>query len=631
MLSKYKELLHLKIGLLGYILLGFHIFASSVIFLKYEIFFHEEISLPKAIFAFIYFFLSIIGLYHFVNLWTYHRRFLKHFLNFLLLFLYIVTTLYSLQSNGMLDFFIVRDEIDTLISDVNAQKAVYDRISPFFIFIMLFFITILVFIDYRFKFFKGEQYPKPLFPKRVFVTILYLGLLLYPSPYKDAASSFIYSVIDYYILYPKYEVLVEDNQDYPFKQEKYSYTKKNIIPVSPSQKPHVFLLIMESLNTNVVESHLNNGREYTPYLNRLIKQGLYIENFYGNSVRSCNGLFSIFSSLLPPIKGKATYISPNLNFQALPAIFARDNYHTIYFQAYKNLEFDKLDKFLIKNKFSEIHTVYPYLTSKEREGIWGWGPEDIAFYKGFFRYLDQNHKVRLTQKKQPYFMTLATVSNHYPYNVPPSKRYLFKEPQSIKEKYANSIYLSDKHLKIFFKELKKRQYLKNSLIIITSDHAYPVGGHGIKNNELGFYEESFRIPFVMIWENKISPQRISSHVFSQIDIAPTLVDLLKLPVDQNHFQGVSMQKPLKKSRLTYLVQPYNGRYISVVDYPFKYIKHLRTGRNYLFNIESDQMEEKNLLANYTQEEIMTWDKKLEYLFLNQYLIEENKIWQEVAD
>ena len=154
----------------------------------------------------------------------------------------------------------------------------------------------------------------------------------------------------------------------------------------------------------------------------------------------------------------------------------------------------------------------------------------------------------------------------------------------MEEKYANSMYLSDQQLKVFFTELKKRNYLKNSIIIITSDHGYPIGKHKFINNELGFYEDSFRIPFLMLWKNKISPQRIKNQVFSQVDIAPTLVDLLKLSIQRHHFQGNSIFKSSKRAKPSYLVQPYNGGYLIVVEYPFKYIKHLRTGKKFIFNI-----------------------------------------------
>ena len=213
--------------------------------------------------------------------------------------------------------------------------------------------------------------------------------------------------------------------------------------------------------------------------------------------------------------------------------------------------------------------------------------------------------------------------------MPKEYRYLYPNPKNIKEKYANSTYLSDLQLKVFFNELNKRKYLNNNLVIITSDHGFPVGDHKLKNNELGFYDDSFRIPFLLLWKGKIKPQRVKKGVYSHIDIAPTLVDLLRLSLKQNSFQGTSIFSPDHKD-IHYLVQPYNGRYLSVIDYPFKYIKHLRTQRKYLFNLETDPQEINNLieLNKVPLQEIQTWEKKLDYLIINQQLIHNNQIWKE---
>ena len=78
------------------------------------------------------------------------------------------------------------------------------------------------------------------------------------------------------------------------------------------------------------------------------------------------------------------------------------------------MSFDKLHSSLIKNRFSEGHSVYTYMTDKDKQDIWGWGPEN----KVYFKYLDQYHKAQISKKNKPYFVTLSTVNGHYPYDVP---------------------------------------------------------------------------------------------------------------------------------------------------------------------------------------------------------------------
>ena len=94
---------------------------------------------------------------------------------------------------------------------------------------------------------------------------------------------------------------------------------------------------------------------------------------------------------------------------------------------------------------------------------------------------------------------------------------------------------------MFFDELNKRPEYSNSLIVITADHAFPVGDHGIYFNEVGYFEESFRIPCLILWGNQINPKFDSENVFSQIDIAPTILSSINAMPALHHFQGQNMQ------------------------------------------------------------------------------------------
>ena len=98
------------------------------------------------------------------------------------------------------------------------------------------------------------------------------------------------------------------------------------------------------------------------------------------------------------------------------------------------------------------------------------------------------------------------------------------------------------------------------MVVVTSDHGFPVGEHGINHNEIGFYDDSFRVPFLLIWKGVVSPARISDAPASQLDIAPTLLHLLGLEQRRHHFQGRSLLDASAPVRPIPLIQPYNGTY-----------------------------------------------------------------------
>ena len=209
-------------------------------------------------------------------------------------------------------------------------------------------------------------------------------------------------------------------------------------------------------------------------------------------------------------------------------------------------------------------------------------------------------------KGQPVFSFLATVGNHMDFDhIPSDRMHLYQSPQSYREHYANSIYLSDKHLETFIEELKKRGRYKNSIIVITGDHSIPSGDHGITNNEIGYYEESFRVPFLLLWPDKIKPQRIRDVAYSQLDIAPTIIDLLNRPIGDHPFQGQSIFQKTAKEHPIYLVQPYNGVYLSVLNYPLRYFKHISDNREYVYDLQKDPQETQNIkneISSHTLDE-----------------------------
>jgi membrane-anchored protein YejM (alkaline phosphatase superfamily) len=68
-----------------------------------------------------------------------------------------------------------------------------------------------------------------------------------------------------------------------------------------------------------------------------------------------------------------------------------------------------------------------------------------------------------------------------------AKRQLHSEPQSIRQAYANSLRLTDEHLGYLVNELEERRLLDDTTVIITSDHAFPLGKHGRSHTEAAFY------------------------------------------------------------------------------------------------------------------------------------------------
>jgi arylsulfatase A-like enzyme len=115
-----------------------------------------------------------------------------------------------------------------------------------------------------------------------------------------------------------------------------------------------------------------------------------------------------------------------------------------------------------------------------------------------------------------------------------------------------------------------------------------------------------------------------------MDIAPTLIDLIGIKPRHHHFRGVSLFAA-KPQQPIYLIQPYNGIYLGVIyGGRWKYVHHLGTGRDYLYDLESDPRERKNVAEEVDPAFEEQLSDLLHMIYLNQKLIETDRVWNSEA-
>jgi len=463
---------------------------------------------------------------------------------------------------------------------------------------------------------------RPLLPKTAVALGLYGALLAVPLTSWDELTHFLRTVREYYQPGSAYNVALGP-KEFPLLATAPPTTS----PLPPgARRPDVYLLMLESVNAGFVGTRTADGREYTPVLNALLGRGLSVERFYGNSIQTCKGQFATLLSLVPSTAGKEYYRFLDTRFHSLPALLAEHGYDTVYFQAHRDLAYDGTGPFLGRNGFAELHSVVEYLDPREREAHAGWGVPDELFYRGFFTFLDDHR--RRSDAGRPLFVTLAPVFNHEDWShLAPEEQELYRPARTWRERYANSLHLSDRALGGFVAGLERRGLLRDAVLVIVGDHGYPMNEHGIQYNQSGFYEESFRTPFLLIHDGAVAPERVRGVAASQLDIAPTIADAVGIGGYRSHFQGVSLLARPRPHRPIPMVQPYSGRYLEIYERPWKFIRHLRDGREYLFDLEADPGERRNLAGDPARAgDLDRLRGRLGVFFLTERACEENRVW-----
>ncbi len=97
--------------------------------------------------------------------------------------------------------------------------------------------------------------------------------------------------------------------------------------------------------------------------------------------------------------------------------------------------------------------------------------------------------------------------------------------------YDNGVFQFDGVVKSAIAQLQEKGYLSDAIVVITGDHGEMLGEHGQFGHANGVYEPVLHVPFVIIrygyTENYSS---VLPRVVSQIDIAPTILTDLSMPI-----------------------------------------------------------------------------------------------------
>ncbi len=169
--------------------------------------------------------------------------------------------------------------------------------------------------------------------------------------------------------------------------------------------------------------------------------------------------------------------------------------------------------------------------------------------------------------------------------------------------YYNGVLQADSVLRTIWHWLRDAGYLKDSVVVVTSDHGEALGEHG----QLG-HARSLRTPELLIplWIHDPTGRLKAQDLVFQQDISPTILDLLGLPIPQS-WEGASLVHGLPSDRWQPLyfingrdqfglIRRRDGR---VVKYDF----NQRTGRESIHDLDADLLETNHVATQMTSSEI----------------------------
>jgi arylsulfatase A-like enzyme len=179
--------------------------------------------------------------------------------------------------------------------------------------------------------------------------------------------------------------------------------------------------------------------------------------------------------------------------------------------------------------------------------------------------------------------------------------------------YDNGIFQLDKYIRDIFLVLKEKGYLEDAIVIITSDHGDGIGERGYYYHTYQLYQEDISIP-LLVYDTSNRCQLVNTRYGTHIDIAPTVLDCLGLPMVST-WQGRSLLKQPAKNRFTFHQTIRNKEEFALIKEDGEHMYKLMASRvrNELYNLRlfeiySDPHEKNDLMKSADSElvnEMMT--------------------------
>lgn len=301
---------------------------------------------------------------------------------------------------------------------------------------------------------------------------------------------------------------------------------------------NVIFIQIESLENLIINKSIN-GKEISPFLNKLARESLYFTNIYeqnnaGNSI-DCD---LMVNTSIYPLGDKITALNygENTYSNSLPRILESEGYKTISSHAEEVGEFNWTE--LHKNGFG-VENLWDISDYVYEETV-GYGLSD----RSFLTQLSE----KLKSIEEPFFLQAPTLSNHGPFDIDEEYREL-DLPEEIDESYLGgyfeSVHYTDKQIEMFFNKLENSGLLEDTMVVLYGDHG---GVHKYYNDDIEgldyegnwWKEYDNRIPLI-IYSKGMTPNIVEASG-GQVDI-PTTVSYL-LGVDENKYLDTSMGRVL---------------------------------------------------------------------------------------
>ena len=320
-----------------------------------------------------------------------------------------------------------------------------------------------------------------------------------------------------------------------------------------ARKPNVFIFFTEGLSARTLGAYNPRFRGVTPHLDALAERSMKVENYYNHTAATEKGVLGQLTSFYPARtrdfhpEVMQTPDIPSDNYRSLAHILNENGYETYFLMASTGIT-DNLPNIAEKAGFRHVVGTEE-LRAALKNGKSG-NMSDEEFFKAAEAFL------KTLPDDKPVFAAFYNLETH---------AFTDTAPDGIKygdgtNRVLNTVANFDFQFGKFFDWFKKSKYAKNSIVILTADHAHfyespYVSLMSADKSYKPFFAD--RIPLLIYAPFIKQPKTLDAKGMNSLALAPTILQYLGIRKVKNTFSGTAL-----------FDDPQEGMNLSEIGYSF---------------------------------------------------------------
>jgi lipoteichoic acid synthase len=379
-----------------------------------------------------------------------------------------------------------------------------------------------------------------------------------------------------------------------------------------TEKKNVVFIHLESTRARSTTPY-NKNIDTTPYLDQLSKHSLTAERAYTIVPHTSKAITSVNCGIDPHLVRDITEAEPNgIPAKCLADLLDEQGYDSVWFSSATEHFEDRralVDNFGYKQFFP--------VDGMDKMGFQRsnyFGYEDDIMLQPSRNWLQEHGD-------KPFMATYLGVTGHHDYR--PVDRYGLKKYSNdpALDHYQNEVRYLDFFVKNVIDQYKQLGLYDNTIFVIYGDHGEGFGEHDLKQHDDTIYQEGLKVPLIICEPGRFQNGKRVETLTDQVDILPTVLDLLGYKVEGGKYPGRSLLDPPEKNRTLFFSCFDEYRCLASIKGNEKYIYFFGNQPDEVYDLSKDPNERHDIASELGDEalkkkrsQVLAWYSRVNAMY-----------------